>query len=138
MLVYNYKLARDKILQGVNHMEYTSIGIMERRFLNIIWENEPITSMDLVKLCSEQLNWHRSTTYTTLRHLQEKGLVKNEETVVTSLYSKDEVQAMTSENIVSEAFSGSLPSFITAFFRGKTITSEEAEKLKKLIDSYKE
>ena len=119
-------------------MEYCSIGTMERRFLNIIWDNEPVTSMDLVKLCSKQLNWHRSTTYTTLRHLQEKGLVKNENTIVSTLYSKDEVQAMTSENIVSEAFSGSLPSFITAFMSGKKISHDEAEELKKLIDSYKE
>ncbi len=119
-------------------MEYCSIGTMERRFLNIIWDNEPVTSMDLVRLCSEQLNWHRSTTYTTLRHLQEKGLVKNENTVVTTLYSKEEVQAMTSENIVSEVFSGSLPGFITAFMSGKKISDDEAEELKKLIDSYKE
>lgn len=119
-------------------MEYISIGTMERRFLNIIWENEPVTSMDLVKICSDRLNWHRSTTYTTLRHLQEKGLVKNENTIVTALYSREEVQAMTSENVVSEAFSGSLPSFITAFFRGKTISPEDAEELKNLIDSYKE
>lgn len=117
-------------------MDY-SLGTMEYRFLTIIWENEPVTSMDLVQLCAEQFDWKKSTTYTMLKRLQEKGFVENNRSVVTSLISQTEMRARESKNFVSETFKGSLPSFIAAFLGGETISEEEAEELKKLIDSYR-
>lgn len=118
-------------------MEYR-LGTMEYRFMNIIWENEPVSSTRLVQLCMEQFDWKKSTTYTMLKRLQEKGFVENSSSIVNSLIDQAEVMARESEIFVSETFKGSLPSFITAFLGGKTISEEEAEELKKLIDSYKE
>ena len=117
-------------------MEYR-LGTMEYRFMSIIWDNEPVSSTLLVQKCAEQFEWKKSTTYTMLKRLQEKGFVENNNSVVTSLVSQSEVMARESENIVSETFKGSLPSFIAAFLGGKTISEEEAEELKKLIDSYR-
>lgn len=110
---------------------------MEYRFLSLIWENEPVNSMKLVQLCNDAFDWKKSTTYTMLKRLQEKGLVQNENAVVTSTVTKEQVQANESKVFMSETFSGSLPNFITAFMGGSTISDEEAEELKKLIDSYR-
>ena len=119
-------------------MEKTSLGIMEYHLLSLIWENEPLTSMQLVQLCGEAFDWKKSTTYTMLKRLQEKGYVKNVDAMVTSLIERSEVLSNESEAFVSETFSGSLPGFLTAFFGGRKITEEEAKELKDLIDSYKE
>ena len=118
-------------------MDY-SLGTMEYRFLSLIWENEPVSSMQLVKLCEEQFKWKKSTTFTALKRLQNKGLVDNRDTVVVSLVSQEEVRAKESREFISETFKGSLPSFMAAFFGGEKISEEEAEELKRLIDSYKE
>ena len=118
-------------------MEKSNLGIMEYHLLSLIWENEPLTSMKLVQLCGEAFNWKKSTTYTMLKRLQQKGFVQNEGTVVTSLIDRDSVQSSESEAFVANTFSGSLPGFLAAFFNGKTISDEEAEELKKLIDSYR-
>ena len=118
-------------------MEKSNLGIMEYHLLSLIWENEPLTSMKLVQLCDEAFNWKKSTTYTMLKRLQQKGFVQNEGTVVTSLIDRDSVQSSESEAFVANTFSGSLPGFLAAFFNGKTISDEEAEELKKLIDSYR-
>ena len=109
----------------------------EIKLMEIIWEHEPVTSMDLVQLCAQQFDWKKSTTYTMLKRLQEKGFVKNDRSVVTSLISQEAVRAKESRNFVTETFKGSLPSFIAAFLGGETISEEEAEELKKLIDSYR-
>jgi len=119
-------------------MELYRLGAMEYRFLSIIWENEPVNSTKLVALCNEAFGWKKSTTYTMLKRLQEKGYVKNVDAMVTSLIERSEVLSNESEAFVSETFSGSLPGFLTAFFGGKKITEEEAKELKDLIDSYKE
>ena len=118
-------------------MELYRLGTMEYRFLSLIWDNEPINSMKLVQLCNEVFDWKKSTTYTMLKQLQKKGLVANQNAIVTSLVPKEQVQANESEVFMNETFSGSLPSFLTAFLGGKTISEEEAEELKQLIDSYR-
>ena len=119
-------------------MESKRLSYGEARFLDVIWASEPVPSGRLVELCREKLGWKKSTTYTRLRLLVEKGFVKNEDTVVTSLLSREEVQAAESAYVVEETFSGSLPGFLVSFLGGKTISAEEAEELKKLIDEHKE
>ncbi len=108
------------------------------RFLSVIWDNAPVNSTRLVELCAERLGWKKSTTYTMLRKLCEKGLVCNENSTVTPQVTRDEVQAAESELFVEQTFSGSLPGFLVAFLGGKTISDREAEELKRLIDSHKE
>ena len=119
-------------------MESKRLSYGEARFLDVIWASEPVPSGRLVGLCREKLGWKKSTTYTRLRLLAEKGYVKNEDTVVTSLLSREDVQAAESAYVVAETFSGSLPGFLVSFLGGKTISVEEAEELKKLIDEHKE
>lgn len=108
------------------------------RFMCVIWNNEPVASGRLVTLCNQELGWKKSTTYTMLKKLCEKGFAKNENSVVTSLIPKEEVQAFASEHIVESSFGGSLPSFLTSFFGGKKISEEEANELKEIIDNFKE
>lgn len=110
----------------------------ELRFLNIIWANEPVASGELVRLCQQELGWKKSTTYTMLKRLGEKGLLKNENAVVTTLVSKAEVQSAESESVVQQTFDGSLPGFLVAFLGNKTISDEEAEAIKRLIDAHRE
>lgn len=119
-------------------MENYKIGETEYRFMNIIWDNEPLSSRKLVELCAEKLGWKKSTTYTTLKKLSEKGLVRNENSCVQSIMAREQLQAFRSEQFMENTFSGSLPGFLAAFLGGKTISEKEAEKLKKLIDSHKE
>ena len=110
----------------------------ELRFLNIIWANEPVASGDLVRLCQQELGWKKSTTYTMLKRLADKGFLRNENAIVTSLVSRAEVQAAESESVVQQTFDGSLPGFLVAFLGGKTISSDEAEAIKRLIDEHRE
>lgn len=108
------------------------------RFMDIVWENEPVSSGKLVELCFEGLGWKKSTTYTVLKKLCEKGFAKNEGAVVTSLISRGKVAAFESERVVDRTFNGSLPGFLAAFLGGKTISEQEAAELKRLIDKHKE
>ncbi len=110
----------------------------EYRFCLILWENEPIGSSGLAKLCAEKLGWKKSTVYTVLRRLAERGVLKNEDSVVTSLVSKDEVQVSESREFVEKNFDGSLPAFVAAFTKQKALSPEEAEEIKKMIDAYGE
>ena len=110
----------------------------EMKFMDIVWENEPLRSRELVKLCAERLGWKQSTTFTVIKKLSNRGIVKNEATVVTSLVGRNQVQRYECEAIVKKNFGGSLPSFIAAFMSGKRLSDEEADELKKLIDSYRE
>ena len=114
------------------------LGEVESKFADLIWENEPISSGELVKLAADDLVWKKSTTYTVLRKLCEKGLFKNENSSVTSLISKDEYMAMQSERFVEEIFSGSLPKFLAAFSKRKDLSYTEVTKIQELIDKYKE
>lgn len=119
-------------------MENKRLAESEYRFMNFIWELEPVPSMQLVALCEEQFDWKKSTTYTVLKRLAEKGFVQNENAIVTSLIPRHEVQASESEKFVEQTFAGSLPGFLTAFLGGKTISAKEAAELKRLIDEHKE
>ena len=110
----------------------------EARFMDVIWDNEPVPSGRLVELCSEKLGWKKSTTYTVLRRLGEKGMLKNENSVVTALISREEVQRSESSFVVEQTFAGSLPNFLVAFLGDKTISREEAKRLKEMIDRYSE
>ena len=108
------------------------------RFMCVIWDNEPLSSAKLVEVCAEKLGWKKSTTYTMLKKLCEKGMAKNEEATVSALVPRDAVQTAESEKFVEETFSGSLPGFLVAFLGDKTISAAEAEELKKLIDAHRE
>lgn len=119
-------------------METPKIFESEYRFCLILWENEPVNSTRLVELCKQQLGWSKATTYTVIRRLAERGVVKNDNAVVTSLISKEQAQASRLDEMVEQTFEGSLPSFIAAFSRSQKLTRDEVEQLKKLIDNYKE
>ena len=108
------------------------------RFMDIVWENEPVSSGKLVELCTDKLGWKKSTTYTVLKKLCEKGFAKNEQTIVTALIPREQVQAYASEHFVEHTFEGSLPGFLASFLGGKTISEQEALELKRLIDEHKE
>lgn len=112
------------------------LGLVEGRFADIIWENEPITMRKLVRICAEELNWKRTTTYTVLRKLCDRGIFITKERVVTSVISKSEFHAIQSEQFVEDTFDGSLPAFLAAFTTRKTLTDQEVAQLKELVDSY--
>ena len=118
-------------------MEYKRLGEIEYRLMLLIWDNEPMGSMQLVSLCAEEFGWKKSTTFTMLKRLCEKGLVQNENAVVTSLVSREELQRTESASFIDRTFAGSLPSFLVSFLGDKTISDEEADALKKLIDSHR-
>ena len=111
------------------------LGPIETRFAEIIWANEPLTTNQLIKLCIEELEWKRTTTYTVLKKLSEKGLFKTENSVVTALISKSEFEGMQSEQFVAETFKGSLPAFLTAFSTRKKLSNAEIDEIQKVIDS---
>ncbi|NLX64817.1 MAG: BlaI/MecI/CopY family transcriptional regulator [Clostridiaceae bacterium] len=110
----------------------------EEKFAELIWQNEPIGSGDLVKLCEKEMNWKKSTTYTMLKKLCEKGIFQNVNSVVSSLVTKDEYYSRQSIRFVEDTFGGSLPKFLTAFISGSRLNKQQAEELKRLIDEYKE
>ena len=115
-------------------MEFIKLGPVESRFADIIWANEPVSSGELAQLCKEQLQWKRTTTYTVLKKLSERGLFKNEKGTVTSLVSRRDYYAAQSRHFVEETFEGSLPAFLAAFTGGEKLSSEEIEQLQRLID----
>ena len=114
-------------------MEDLRLGAIESRFADMIWANEPISSGELVKLCREELNWKKSTTYTVLKKLCERGLFRNENGTVSAVVSRGEFHAMQSERFVDETFSGSLPAFVAAFTTRKRLSDEEIRELEELI-----
>lgn len=110
------------------------LGTVESKFADIIWFNEPLSSGELVKLCEKELNWKRTTTYTVLKKLCERGIFKNEKGIVSGLISRDEFYAAKSEEFVSDTFNGSLPAFIAAFTSKKTLTEDEIAEIQQMID----
>ncbi len=110
----------------------------EYRFCLILWDHEPINSTKLVELCKAQLGWSKATTYTVIRRLAERGVVKNENTMVSSLVSKAEAQESRLEEMVEQTFEGSMPAFLAAFSRTKKLSREEVEQLQAMIDNYQE
>ena len=119
-------------------MDAPKIFESEYRFCLILWENEPVSSGKLVELCKENLGWSKATTYTVIRRLSERGVLKNENTIVSSLISKEEAQKSRLEEMVEETFEGSMPAFIAAFSKAKKLTRQEVDQLKALIDSFEE
>ncbi len=119
-------------------MSEITLGTVEARFADIIWNNEPISSAELCKHSNEQLGWKKSTTFTVLKRLCEKGIFKNEKGIVSSLISKKEFYSMQSEQFVEQTFNGSLPAFLAAFTQRRSLTPTEVSELKKLIDNYGE
>ena len=118
-------------------MDTPKIFESEYRFCLILWEHEPVKSSELVKLCREQLGWKPTTTYTVLRRLSDRGVPKNENTVVTSLVSKDEVQAAEIDELVEKKFEGSVPAFFAAFTKRRKISQEEIDEVQKMIDHFR-
>lgn len=119
-------------------MEEIRLGVVESRFADIIWENEPICSGELVKLSEKELKWKKSTTYTVLKKLCEKGIFQNEKGTVTSLISKEELNSRQSEKFVEDNFKGSLPAFIAAFTKRKSLSKKELDEIKSMLDSFEE
>ena len=115
-------------------MRELRMGAIESHFADMIWENEPIPSPELVKLAERELNWKRSTTYTVLKRLCERGIFQNQGGIVTSLISRQDFYAVQSEKFVEETFSGSLPAFLAAFTTRKKLSEEEIAELQALID----
>ncbi|MBO4603767.1 MAG: BlaI/MecI/CopY family transcriptional regulator [Clostridiales bacterium] len=110
----------------------------EYRLMDVIWKNAPVESGKLVKLCEAELNWKKSTTYTMLRRVMAKGMVRNDDSLVSVLIPRDRVQRFESERIVSKTFGGSLPSFLAAFLGDRTLSDSEADELIGLIDKYRQ
>lgn len=119
-------------------MDTPKIFESEYRFCLILWKHEPINSTYLAQLCKEQLDWSKATTYTVIRRLAERGVLKNENATVTSLVSKEQAQIAQLDELVEKTFEGSLPAFIAAFSRSKKLSSREVSQLKVLIDEYEE
>ncbi len=113
------------------------LGEMEMKFAEIIWEKEPVSSGNLVKLCEEKLDWKKSTTYTVLRRFCDRGLFQNRGGTVSSLISKEEFFAGSSEKYIEDTFHGSLPRFLTAFTSRRKLSEKEIAQLQKIIDDYK-
>lgn len=118
-------------------METPKVFESEYRFCLILWENEPVKSSKLVELCKELLGWKPTTTYTVIKRLSERGVLKNENTVVTSLVSKDQVQAAELNEMVEKTFEGSLPAFIAAFTKHQKISDAEIDAVQQMIDRYR-
>lgn len=118
-------------------METPKIFESEYRFCLILWENEPIKSSELVNLCRERLGWKPTTTYTVIKRLSERGVLKNENTIVSSLVSKDEAQAAEINEMVEKTFEGSLPAFIAAFTKHRKISEKELDEVQAMIDRYR-
>lgn len=108
----------------------------EYKLMEIVWEKEPVRSGDIVKICAEKFSWKKSTTYTVLKKLGEKGVLRNEDSIVTSLIAKEQVQETQSEQMVNKSFGGSLPAFVSAFLKKGNITKEEAAELIDMIGKH--
>lgn len=114
------------------------LGAIEAQFADIIWSNEPMSSNELVRLSLEQLNWKKSTTYTVLRRLCDRGIFVNENSTVKALISREEFYAKQSAEFVEDSFKGSLPAFLAAFSKSKSLTREDVDEIRRMIDSYEE
>ena len=119
-------------------MDVPKVFESEYRLCLILWENEPIRSSELVQLCRERLGWKPTTTYTVIKRLSERGVLKNENSVVTSLVSKDQVQAAEIDELVEKTFEGSLPAFVAAFTKHRRLSAKEVVEVQAMIDRFRE
>ena len=127
----------NKLEKGEIYMETPKVFESEYRFCLILWEHEPIKSSELVNLCKEQLGWKPTTTYTVIKRLSERGVLKNENTIVSSLVSKDVVQASEINEMVEKTFEGSLPAFIAAFTKHQKLSDKEIDEVQRMIDRFR-
>ncbi|MDY6180833.1 MAG: BlaI/MecI/CopY family transcriptional regulator [Candidatus Faecousia sp.] len=118
-------------------MEAPKVFESEYRFCQILWDHEPIRSKELVALCQEQLGWKPTTTYTVIKRLSERGVVKNEGSIVSSLVSREEVQAAQVDEMMEKTFGGSLPAFVAAFTRNRRVSREEIDQVQAMIDRFR-
>ena len=118
-------------------MEDYKLGAIESRFADLIWENEPMTTRQLVELCAKELSWKRTTTYSVLKKLCEKGFFQMENSTVTAMVSREDYMALQSEKFVDETFDGSLPALVLAFGSRKKLSAQDIDELQKVIDSMK-
>ena len=123
--------------KGEEQMDELTLSESEFRLMDVIWRYAPVESGKLVKICADELNWKKSTTYTMLRKVQDKGMVKNDDSVVSVIVPRDRVQEIESERLVSKAFGGSLPSFLASFLGNRSLSDKEADELIDLIDRYR-
>lgn len=119
-------------------MENYTLGAVETRFADIVWDNAPLTTNELIALCEKELNWKRTTTYTVLKRLSERGIFEKDGRIVSVKISREKFYSMQSEKYVDRSFNGSLPKFFAAFTSERRLSREEAEELKRLIDSASE
>ena len=119
-----------------DNMSTPKVFESEYRFCLILWENEPVKSSELVKICKEKLGWKPTTTYTVIKRLSERGVVKNENTVVSSLVTKDEIQSAEIDEMVEKTFEGSVPAFLAAFTKKRRLSEKEIAEIRKLIDGF--
>ena len=115
-------------------METPKVYESEYRFCRILWDNEPVRSTELVKLCREKLGWSKATTYTVIRRLSERGVLKNENAVVTSLISKEELEIAEIDELMDKRFNGSLPAFVAAFMRQQNLSEKQMEEIMRIIE----
>ena len=113
------------------------LGLVETRFADIVWQHAPLTIKELLALCEQELNWKRTTTYTVIKRLSERGILKNENTVVTALVSKEEVQASEIDNLVKNKFEDSLPAFVAAFAKHRNLSHADNDAVRAMIDQYR-
>lgn len=118
-------------------METPKVFESEYRFCLILWGHEPVTGRELVRLCQEQLGWKQSTTYTVIKRLSERGVLKNDHSVVTSLVSKEQVQAAEIDDLVEKKFEGSFPAFLAAFTKHQKMTAKDIDEIQAMIDRYR-
>lgn len=123
--------------KGEEQMDELTLSESEFRLMDVIWRYAPVESGKLVKICADELNWKKSTTYTMLRKVQDKGMVRNDDSVVSVIVPRDRVQEIESERLVSKAFGGSLPSFLASFLGNRSLSDKEADELIDLIDRYR-
>jgi predicted transcriptional regulator len=119
-------------------MEELKLGVVEARFADLIWQHEPLSSGELVKLCQQELSWKKSTTYTVLKKLCQRGIFQNQSGTVSSLMTKEQFYAAQSEQFVTETFQGSLPAFVAAFTSRKQLSATEIAEIRSLIDGMEE
>lgn len=119
-------------------MDTPKIFESEYKFCLILWEREPINSTELMNLCRERLGWSKATTYTVIRRLSERGVIKNENATVTSLVSREEAQSARLDELMEQTFEGSLPAFVAAFAKRRGVTKKELEDIRRLIDEFEE
>lgn len=119
-----------------DNMSTPKVFESEYRFCLILWENEPVKSSELVKICKEKLGWKPTTTYTVIKRLSERGILKNENTVVSSLVTKDEIQSAEIDEMVEKTFEGSVPAFLAAFTKKRRLSEKEIAEIRKMIDGF--